>query len=94
MKYLVVAILLLLLFSIAQNARANETTETLRKLDHSFRNLDSNQDGRLDRREASREAGLDALFAQADLDRDYSLTAFEYELLHLQPEDEAAFVRR
>jgi hypothetical protein len=86
--------MVLLLFSIAQNARANETTKALRQLDNSFRNLDINKDGRLDRREASREEGLDALFARADLDRDYSLTAFEYELLHLQPEDETAFVRR
>ncbi len=94
MKYLVVAILLLLLNSIVLNARANDAIEALRQLDDSFRNLDTNKDGRLGRREASREAGLDALFARADLDRDNNLTAFEYELLHFQPVNEAAFLRR
>lgn len=94
MKYLVVAILLLLLNSIVLNARANDAIEALRQLDDSFRNLDTNKDGRLGRREASREAGLDALFARADLDRDNNLTAFEYELLHIQPVNEVAFLRR
>ncbi len=94
MKYLVVAILLLLLNSIVLNARANDAIEALRQLDDSFRNLDTNKDGRLGRGEASREAGLDALFAQADLDRDNNLTAFEYELLHFQPVNEAAILRR
>ena len=94
MKNFVVGILLLLLHSIAQNTRADNTVEALRQLDSLFRNLDINKDGRLDRREAGREAGLDALFARADLDRDSSLTAFEYELLHLEPEDDASFVRR
>lgn len=98
MKNLVIALLVLLGYAIAQNAAADSSSDNtaaaLRQLDLSFRQLDADHDGRVSRREARAEKGLLKSFGDADLDRDNSLTAFEYELLHFQPEEKTALVRR